>query len=47
MAELIWMIVEFVKIGKNDKLDGNGCLLDDDTTNLIQGIAIEGIQLGA
>jgi len=47
IAELIWMIHDFIKIAINGKLDGDGCFLDDDTINLIQGIAINTLEVGS
>jgi len=40
-AEIAWMIVDYIEIGLNEKIDGNGCALNDDTINLIQGIVLE------
>jgi len=39
--EIAWMIADYVEIGSNDKIDGNGCALSDDTIDLIQGIVLE------
>ena len=39
--EVAWMVVDYVQIGSNGKIDGNGCYLNDDTINLIQGIVLE------
>ena len=44
--ELGWMIFDFIMIGINGKLDGNGCLLDDDTVSLIQDIVLQTGTLG-
>ena len=40
LAELGWMMADFIQIGLDSKLDGDGCLLDDGTIELIQSIAI-------
>ena len=47
LAELIWMIHDFVEIAINGKLDGDGCFLSDDTIALIQNIAIGTLELGS
>jgi len=46
IAELIWMIHDFVEIAINGKLDGDGCFLDDDTIDLVQGIVINTLDIG-
>lgn len=40
LAELGWMMSDFIMIGLDGKLDGDGCMLDDGTIELIQSIAI-------
>ena len=44
--ELGWMIYDFIMIGINGKLDGSGCLLEDDTVNLVQEIALQAVTIG-
>lgn len=39
--EIALMVFDYVQIGSNEKFDGNGCALSDDTINLIQGIVLE------
>ena len=46
LAELAGMITDFIKIAMNGKLDGYGCILDDDSVNLIQEIAISSLEIG-
>ena len=41
------MIHDFIKIGLNGKLDGDGCLLGDDTIELIQKIATNTLKVGS
>lgn len=45
-VEFVWMIAEFINIGINGKLDGNGCFLDDDTFNHIRDVSENAFQLG-
>ena len=40
LAELGWMMADFIMIGLDGKLDGDGCLLDDGTIEIIQEIAL-------
>ena len=47
LAELIWMILDFVEIAINGKLDGDGCFLSDVTIILLQNIAISTLELGS
>ena len=46
LAELIWMLHDFVRIALNGKLDGDGCFLADDAIDLIQNIAISTLNVG-
>ena len=46
LAELIWMIHDFIEIAMDGKLDGNGCFLSDDAIGLIQDIAITTLGFG-
>ena len=41
------MIHDFIKIGLNGKLDGDGCFLGDDAIDLIQNIAINTLEVGS
>ena len=40
------MIIEFINIGTNEKLDGNGCFLYDDNLSHIRDLSENAIQLG-
>ena len=46
LAELAWMMADFIMIGLDGKLDGDGCLLDDGTVERIQEIAIGAASIG-
>ena len=46
IAELIWMLHDFIKIALNGMLDGDGCFLSDDAIDLIQNIAISTLETG-
>ena len=45
-VKFLWMIIEFINIGTNEKLDGNSCFLDDDTLSHIRDLSENAIQLG-
>ena len=46
VAEIGWMMADFIMIGLDGKLDGDGCPLDDGTVELIQSIAVKTVELG-
>ena len=46
VAEIGWMMADFVMIGLDGKLDGDGCPLDDGTIEVIESIAVKSFELG-
>ena len=46
LAEIGWMMADFVMIGLDGKLDGDGCPLDDGTIKVIQSISTKTFELG-
>ena len=47
LAELIWMIHDFIEIAMTGTLDKDGCFLSDDTIGLIQDIAMTTLEFGS
>jgi len=37
-AETAWLVADFYNIGTNGKLDGDGCLLADDTVTVVEDV---------
>jgi len=37
-TEVVWLAADFYNIGTNGKLDGDGCLLADDTITVVQDV---------
>jgi len=38
-AETVWLVADFyINIGTNGKLDGDGCLLADDTITVVEDV---------
>lgn len=46
LGEIGWMMADFVQIGLDGKLDGDGCPLDDGTIEIIESIAVKTVELG-